>query len=253
MADSGDLSIAEPFHARFCLHDDEAVSTLSDVARRRRGEIMDAAEAIIAGEGIHKLSLAQVEERAGMSRGQLTYYFPTKESILLAVHDRMLRRMISAMMAGDGPKLMTGRARDCFNHALAAHLGLRSASPPERQKELFSLLYTFLAQMGHREDYRKKLSQMYRGWREHIAADVTDSVPEPRSVDPRIAASLLQALIHGLTMQLMVDPEAFDRRAMFDACVHLFAPVFASATSPGQHQANGANGQSNELPAIRKG
>ncbi|MBY0461465.1 MAG: TetR/AcrR family transcriptional regulator, partial [Gemmataceae bacterium] len=60
---------------------------LSEVAVARREQILEAAEAIIAGHGIQKLSLAQIEQRAGMSRGQLTYYFPTKESILLAVFD----------------------------------------------------------------------------------------------------------------------------------------------------------------------
>ena len=144
---------------------------LSEVARQRRDEIMDAAEAIIAGHGIDKLSLAQIESRAGMSRGQLTYYFPTRESILLAVYERMLRRMMRECLAGEGPKPMTGHAWDCFRHALAAHLGLDPAHKP-REEGSFSLLYTFLAQMGHREDYRNKLSEMYRGWREHIAADV---------------------------------------------------------------------------------
>lgn len=210
----------------FCPGWDETPPGLSEIARRRRDEIMDASEAIIAGEGIHKLSLAQVEERAGMSRGQLTYYFPTKESILLAVYERMLRRMIREVMTGDGPKPMAGQAGECFQHALAGHLGLDPKNPPDRKKDLFSLLYTFLAQMGHREDYRNKLSEMYRGWREYIATDVAHSVPEPRPLEPRIAASLFQAIIHGLTMQLMVDPEAFDRQAMYDACARLFAPVF---------------------------
>ena len=52
---------------------------------------------------------------------------------------------------------------------------------------------------------------------------------EPRPVEPRIAASLLQALIHGLTMQLMVDPDAFDRKAMFEACTRLLEPIFAKS------------------------
>jgi AcrR family transcriptional regulator len=199
---------------------------LSDVARKRRDEIMDAAEAIIAGLGIDKLSLAQIEERAKMSRGQLTYYFPDKKSILLAVYDRMLRRMIQTVMAGGGPKPMTGRAWDCFRHALAGHLELDPANPPEGKRDLFSLLHTFLAQMGHREDYRNKLSEVYRGWRDFIAADIAQSVREPRPVAPEVAAGLFQALMHGLTVQLMVDPRAFDRQAMFDACVRLFAPVF---------------------------
>ena len=103
---------------------------LTEVARRRRDEVMDAAESIIAGQGIDQLSLARIEERAGMSRGQLTYYFPTKESILLAVHERMLRRMMREFTESDGPKPMTGRAWDCFQHFLGIHLGLNSA--PDR-------------------------------------------------------------------------------------------------------------------------
>ena len=197
---------------------------VSEVARRRRDEIMDATEAIIAGQGIDRLSLSQIEARTNMSRGQLTYYFPSKESILLAVYDRMLRRMIREFLAGEGPKPMTGRAEECFRHALSKHL---EPGGPLRGTELFSLLFTFLAQMSHRPDYRNKLAEMYRGWRDHIAADIASSVPEPRKVPPRVAASLVQALLQGLEIQLMIDPGAFDRAAMLDACARLMAPVFA--------------------------
>jgi hypothetical protein len=55
---------------------------------------------------------------------------------------------------------------------------------------------------------------------------VAHSVPTSPAIPPEIAAGLFQALLHGLTVQLLVDPEAFDRQAMYDACVQLFAPVF---------------------------
>jgi AcrR family transcriptional regulator len=212
--------------ARFCPFGPEpAAAGLSDVAQRRREEIMDAAEAIIAGEGIHKLSLGRIEEKlGGMSRGQLTYYFPNKESILLAVYERMLRRMIAEALAGDGPKPMAGQARECMQHAFTRHLS--HGGTTEKAKDLFSLLYTFLAQMSHREDYRQRLSEMYAGWREFLAADIAATVPEPRPLSPRITASLFQALIHGLTMQLAVDPDAFDRDEMIAACGTLLAPLF---------------------------
>jgi AcrR family transcriptional regulator len=213
-----------------CLGWESEPPGLSEVARRRRDEVMDAAEAIIAGQGIDQLSLAKIEERAGMSRGQLTYYFPTKESILLAVHERMLRRMIREFMASDGPKPMTGQAWECFQKALRGHLGLSPVHSLERSKDLFSLLYTFLAQMGHREDYRNRLSEMSRTRQGMIAADIAQSVPEPRLFSPEIAACLLQGLLHGLNVQLMVDPSAFDRLEMFAACVQLFAPVFNRET-----------------------
>ena len=62
----------------------------SAVARKRRDEIVTAAADIISTQGLHRLSLAKIERKTGMARGQLTYYFRTKEDILLAVFDRML-------------------------------------------------------------------------------------------------------------------------------------------------------------------
>jgi hypothetical protein len=118
---------------------------------------------------------------------------------------------------------MTGRAWDCAKFSLAKHL---EPGGPERGKELFSLLYTFLAQMGHRSDYRSKLAEMYRDWRGHLTMDIADSVSEPRPLPPEILASILQALVQGLEIQLMIDPEAFDRTAMLEACGRLLAPAF---------------------------
>src|SRR5947209_17604438 len=67
--------------------------TRVDVGRIRREQIVEAAVAIIAECGLQNLSLSAIEERAGMSRGQLTYYFKAKEDILLAVFDRLLQLM----------------------------------------------------------------------------------------------------------------------------------------------------------------
>src|SRR3954452_9563632 len=64
-----------------------------EVGRRRRGQVVEAAVGIIAECGLQELSLSAIEQRAGMSRGQLTYYFPAKEDILLAVFDRLLEMM----------------------------------------------------------------------------------------------------------------------------------------------------------------
>lgn len=217
-----------------------AAAGLSEVAQQRREQIMDAAEAIIAGKGIHRLSLAAIEERAGMSRGQLTYYFATKEAILLAVFERMLYRMIAQDLQSDGPKPLTGRAWECLSHGLSQHL--KPGSPKPGEQELFSLLYTFLAQMGHREDYRDRLSKLYRDWRGFIAADVATSVPEPHAIPPTVVASLIQATLHGLGMQLAVDPEAFDRTEMLAACLRLFAPLFKQApTEPDPAPKGGAS------------
>ena len=61
----------------------------ANIASRRREEIVRAAVEVIAEKGIDELSLSAIEKRAGMSRGQLTYYFKKREDILLAVFDHM--------------------------------------------------------------------------------------------------------------------------------------------------------------------
>src|SRR2546423_13840918 len=63
------------------------------IAELRRTEIVEAAAAVIAEQGIQHLSLSEIEAKVGMSRGQLTYYFKAKEDILLAVFDRLLDLM----------------------------------------------------------------------------------------------------------------------------------------------------------------
>ena len=64
-----------------------------DIGSIRREQIVEAAISVIAEKGLENLSLSEIEKRAGMSRGQLTYYFPAKEDILLAVFDRLVVHM----------------------------------------------------------------------------------------------------------------------------------------------------------------
>ena len=62
-----------------------------DVAKIRKEQIVEAAVAVITEQGLHNLSLSEIENKAGMKRGQLTYYFRHKEDILLAVFDRVIQ------------------------------------------------------------------------------------------------------------------------------------------------------------------
>ncbi|OWK36667.1 TetR/AcrR family transcriptional regulator [Fimbriiglobus ruber] len=208
----------------------------SAIARRRRDEIVTAAIEIIASEGLHNLSLARIERRIQMSRGQLTYYFPTKESILLAVFDRTLARMIEGAMAdaekSGAPKPGNGTPWECLKHGMTRMLS-ETATPtePEARHQLHALVHTFMAQVRHRDDYRQKLATANAGLRAVITSDVAVSVPAS-PVPPAVVASIVMALIRGLSDQLAVDPTAFDRQQVADACLLMLAPLFGRAPEP---------------------
>jgi AcrR family transcriptional regulator len=194
-----------------------------------------AATEIIASEGLHRLSLARIEKRTGMTRGQLTYYFRAKESILLAVFDRMLARMIEEAIAdaarhGAAPP-GTGHAWDGLRHALGRAFAADQQCDAQRH-ELFALVHTFMAQVRHRDDYRQKLAAANAGWRDHLTTDFASSLPTPHAVPPAVLASIVMALFQGLGGQLAVDPDAFDRGAMLETCLRLLAPLFGQAPPP---------------------
>jgi len=192
-----------------------------DIGTIRREQIVEAAVAAITECGIENLSLSEIEKRAGMSRGQLTYYFPAKEDILLAVFDRLVVLMHQrvGVPAGSGRDEASGW--DWIRHLLEKLLTRPPVSP-----EFGCLQYTFLAQMSRREDFRRRLAGLYEGWRSNMALGLAVDMAAERPVraaSPRALSTLVQALIHGLVMQRSVDPQAFSSQEMVDLCLDLLA------------------------------
>ena len=196
------------------------------VARRRRDEIIQAATEIIATEGLHKLTLGRIERRVAMSRGQLTYYFPTKEAILLAVFDRMLGRMIEEAMADAKEQRIPDDSSVAWEYLRTGLTRMLITDHPKpKGSELGPLVHTFMAQVQHREDYRQKLAEANAGWRNHISGDLQKSLPSDTPLPPTAIASVIMSLFQGLSGQLSVDPNAFDRHAVLQVCLQLLSPL----------------------------
>jgi AcrR family transcriptional regulator len=195
------------------------VSTTSDIARLRRDQIVDAAVAIIAEQGIQNLSLSEIENRVDMSRGQLTYYFHTKEDILLAVFDRLLQLMCQRHAEPEKHPFAGMSWLDVIRHLL----GVVTRQPPE-EPAFPALQYTFLSQISHRADFRERLAGLYEHWRsrgaEHLAQDLA-ARPGRRRVSPRAMSTLVQAILHGLAMQSAADPNAIDADEIIEICLDL--------------------------------
>jgi AcrR family transcriptional regulator len=200
-----------------------------DIGSIRREQIVEAAIAIIAEQGLQNLSLSEIENKAGMSRGQLTYYFRTKEDILLAVFDRLLHLMCQRHRTEDeGPGGDVGQYN---SWQLLQFLLEKVLQEPQANPEFHSLQYTFLSQISHREDFRRRLATLYEEWRSHmaqvLAADLTQNGATPR-VSPRALATLIQAILHGLAVQQAADTEALDRQEMLDLCLDVLGSYLRS-------------------------
>jgi AcrR family transcriptional regulator len=202
----------------------EAKNGRIDIGSVRRTQIVEAAVAVITEQGLQNLSLSEIEKKAGMSRGQLTYYFRTKEEILLAVFDYLVMLIHQRVGTPDGKPCDHEDVQSAW--AWVSHLLTALLAHPPVSPEFSCLQYTFLSQIAHREDFRERLATLYERWRsgmsEGFAADSRRD-PKQRAVPPRTMASLVQAILHGLTMQLAADPRAFDRQEMLNVCLDMLS------------------------------
>ncbi len=192
-----------------------------DVGAIRREQIVEAAIAVITEKGLQNLSLSEFEKKAGLSRGQLTYYFPAKEDILLAVFDRLLQLTYQRIGTPHESEPEEASGWDWTKHLLEKLVGEAPVNP-----EFGVLQYTFLSQIGHREDFRRRLATLYEEWRSQMAQGLAIDLshrPETRGISPRALASIIQALLHGLSMQLAADPQAFDRQEVLALCLEMVA------------------------------
>jgi AcrR family transcriptional regulator len=178
----------------------------------RKAEIIQAALGVIAERGYRGASLAAVAERVGLTQQGLLHYFPTKEALLIAVLEvRDQWDMASAALHGTiWPLEMTARLME-YN---ATRPGI---------VQVFTVLAGDSVTEDHpaQEYFRDRYRWVRRGAVESLRAEYGDRLPGGLTTEQ--AAPLLVAVMDGLQVQWLLDPEAVDMPASFRDLVALLA------------------------------
>ena len=67
--------------------------------QERRDAILDAAERMLLRSADHIANVAEVADEAGLAKGTVYLYFPSKEELLLALHERNIDGFFRALIA----------------------------------------------------------------------------------------------------------------------------------------------------------
>jgi AcrR family transcriptional regulator len=179
----------------------------------RKAEIIQAALEVIAERGYRGASLAAVAERVGLTQQGLLHYFPTKEALLIAVLEiRDQWDMASAALAGSA-----------WPMEMMASLVEYNATRPGIVQ-----VFTVLAGDSVTEDHpaREYFKDRYRWVRHNAVESLRNEYGDelPGGLTPEQAAPLLIAIVDGLQVQWLHDPEAVDMPASFRDFVKLLTP-----------------------------
>lgn len=199
---------------------DQSLPAVPRARENRRREIIEAAFELFAERGYRGGSLDQVAQRVGLTKAGLLHYFSSKEALLIAVLAERDRYSASvAVRASEAADPLELRLKAL--QALVAH----NAS----QRGLIQA-FTVLSAESVTEDHpaQEFFRQRYRAGRERLAEVVTTAGRELSEDDARRAAALLLAVMDGLQLQWLLDPEEVDMGDAFNFFAALFVQLGAT-------------------------
>ncbi|MCB0719492.1 MAG: TetR family transcriptional regulator [Bacteroidetes bacterium] len=170
----------------------------------RRNEILEAAITVFSENGYHASRVDDIASRAGVSKGTIYLYFDSRESILLAAFDHFMEQL-----------------RDAFDHTLGA-----DATPMQRLHQILDLsfeqfkanqtlgrvLFDFWSASMYNPDLpHLDFKKMYGEFRDLLVDLLNDAeqVGEIRVDRPALTANFLMAIVDGITLHWMMDPNIF--------------------------------------------
>jgi AcrR family transcriptional regulator len=184
--------------------------------------IIAAMRASVATRGAAGSTFDHVAREAGVSRGLLHYYFGSKERLLVEVVRQDANKRIQAMderLAGAG-------SVDEVLQGLVIVLEEFLGEPGSQ-----AVIYEMLSASRHSDEIRAELAELYRRWREHMAAALREKEHEgvvSLQAEPEAVASILTALGDGFGIQVITDPD-WTRDGAFELGVRLARGMLGAA------------------------
>ena len=184
-------------------------------------QIVDAAIRVIARQGYARTSLMDIAKEVGMSKGAVHYHFPTKEALMTHVLqtacDAVAQRTRAAWTAGEQPEAS-------IRSALQELWRVRAELSDEAK-----VVADLMTQALHDGSLREPLAAYYKfavaQVDEHLTTNL-DKVGLRPKLDKATLPRLLHALLDGLLMQKIVDPDAFDDDQVIEALETLAGALF---------------------------
>jgi AcrR family transcriptional regulator len=163
-----------------------------------------------------------VATQARVSKGLVSYYFPRKDEILVAVLKRMIVRLNSDLEA-------------CYRADATARERLRMNfrnmfGSGSRTRQYYTVLIDFLGEALREKSVQDYTHDVYDTHLRYVEWTITDGIRsgEFRRVDARHAASMLVAMMEGLILQWMFSRDAVTLDAAYAMCEQ-FADEFLVA------------------------
>jgi TetR/AcrR family transcriptional repressor of bet genes len=178
-----------------------------DIKDARRAQLIEATIDSIARYGFARTTLADVARQAKLSQGIVSFYFASKQDLLLAT----LRHMIAEYEAfSDAAVRRAGPSPAARLDAMVA----ADFDPAVAGRRQVTVWYAFWGETR---------------WRKERTCEMVQQVIDAggyRELDAAAIARGLNAMIDGLWLNILLDPKSCDRKEAIRACRAYLAQSF---------------------------
>lgn len=171
----------------------------------RRQAIIDTARRVLIEHGPDAFVLRDIAEQLGITHGNLQYYFPTKNALLVAIFDQELEKYTAGMKSAiAATSTRQGRLGAIMDSGIEE---LKSPATP--------LWLTMWSMSWHSPDMAAILKKENDAYQAVVVRELKNIAPRLSLKRRRHIARIIQAILDGLGVQLIYsDPNDPEIRAL---------------------------------------
>ena len=205
------------------------VRRTKDEAQETRNSILDAAERLFSEHGVSRTSLEDIAAAAGVTRGAIYWHFKDKSDLFTAMVNRVTLPL-EAMVARSSDESVEdpiATLKACAVTALK-----RTVTDPQCQR-VFDVVTHKCEYLGEMAGVARRISAIQRGCVDRSEQALRNAIKRgmlPGSVNPRLAANGLDAMLFGLISNWLANNDyvALERQA--EALIDLYIDGLRSST-----------------------
>jgi TetR/AcrR family fatty acid metabolism transcriptional regulator len=184
----------------------------ADVANERKNQIINATIECISRYGYNNFSMQDVARIADVSKGIIHYYFLNKEDLMMAVLDRVagdIESLLAEIMeqSPDPAERLKNLVQMCFGIV-------------KNKREYYCINIDFWTQINQKETVRQSIAKHYAKFRNTTAAIIQQGIDSGvfKPGNANHYASVIIALVDGLSLQWLFDEGVFDYGGIEKSC-----------------------------------
>lgn len=170
------------------------------IREERQAEILEAALKLFAEKGLHDTKVSEIAAEAGVSQGTVYWYFDSKEALFEAAFMSQFNALVEPFL-----EIAADEERSPAVKLLAI---------AEASIDLFldntELIFVMLQAMATQE-VAAILTYDFKEYYEQFKTVLIPLFRELGDPDPAATSSIYMAMLDGLMLQCMLDPDMFDR------------------------------------------